>query len=277
MATTLGIDIGGTNLSLGLVDDGKIVQGIHTPSFHPGMTLDETLDYLAAQIEKIFRVGTEKIGIGVPSVVDVKQGIVYDTQNIPSWTEVPLKEHLEKRFGVPVDVNNDANCFAMGVYGTYPADAKPETLVVVTLGTGVGMGIVNEGKLFCGANCGAGELGCLPFKDGILEDYCSKKFFTGAGWDSRDAAEKAKEGDPDALLLFDEFGQNMGALLCTVMYAYDPTHIALAGGIANNYPFFRQAMEEYIRANFPYRKAVERLTLDICTDDNIPVLGASLI
>ena len=251
MATTLGIDIGGTNLSLGLVDDGKIVQGIHTPSFHPGMTLDETLDYLAAQIEKIFRVGTEKIGIGVPSVVDVKQGIVYDTQNIPSWTEVPLKEHLEKRFGVPVDVNNDANCFAMGVYGTYPADSKPETLVVVTLGTGVGMGIVHEGKLFCGANCGAGELGCLPFKDGILEDYCSKKFFTGA--------------------------QNMGALLCTVMYAYDPTHIALAGGIANNYPFFRQAMEEYIRANFPYRKAVERLTLDICTDDNIPVLGASLI
>ena len=257
MATTLGIDIGGTNLSLGLVDDGKIVQGIHTPSFHPGMTLDETLDYLAAQIEKIFRVGTEKIGIGVPSVVDVKQGIVYDTQNIPSWTEVPLKEHLEKRFGVPVDVNNDANCFAMGVYGTYPVDSKPETLVVVTLGTGVGMGIVHEGKLFCGANCGAGELGCLPFKDGILEDYCSKKFFTG--------------------LLFDEFGQNMGALLCTVMYAYDPTHIALAGGIANNYPFFRQAMEEYIRANFPYRKAVERLTLDICTDDNIPVLGASLI
>ena len=186
------------------------------------MTLDETLDYLAAQIEKIFRVGTEKIGIGVPSVVDVKQGIVYDTQNIPSWTEVPLKEHLEKRFGVPVDVNNDANCFAMGVYGTYPADAKPETLVVVTLGTGVGMGIVIDGRLFCGANCGAGELGCLPFKDGILEDYCSKKFFTGAGWDSRDLAEKAKEGDPDALLLFDEFGQNLGALVCTVMYAYDP-------------------------------------------------------
>ena len=274
---TLGIDIGGTNLSLGLVDDGRIIQEIHTPSFRPEMTLEETLEYLAAQIEKIFRAGTKKIGLGVPSVVDVQQGIVYDTQNIPSWTEVPLKEHLEKRFGVPVAVNNDANCFAMGVYGTYPADAKPETLVVVTLGTGVGMGIVNEGKLFCGANCGAGELGCLPFKDGILEDYCSKKFFTGAGWDSRDAAEKAKEGDPDALLLFDEFGQNMGALICTVMYAYDPTHIALAGGIANNYPFFRQAMEEYIRANFPYRKAIERLTLDICTDDNIPVLGASLI
>ena len=61
------------------------------------------------------------------------------------------------------------------------------------------------------------------------------------------------------------------------MYAYDPTHIALAGGIANNYPFFRQAMDEFIRANFPYGKAVERLTIDICTDDNIPIIGASLI
>ena len=274
---TLGIDIGGTNLSFGVVEAGKIVEEIHTPSFRKDMTLDETLDYLSTQIGILFRPGIEKIGIGVPSVVDVKQGIVYDTQNIPSWVEVPLKERLEKRFGVPVAVNNDANCFAMGVYGTYPVDAKPETLVVITLGTGVGMGIVHEGKLFCGANCGAGELGCLPYREAILEDYCSKKFFTGAGWDSREAAGKAKEGDSDALLLFDEFGRNLGALVCTVMYAYDPTHISLAGGIANNYPFFRQAMEEYIRANFPYRKAVERLTIDICTDDNVPVIGAALL
>ena len=274
---TLGIDIGGTNLSLGLVEGGKIVQGIHTPSFRPGMTLDETMDYLSAQIHKIFHPGVQKIGVGVPSVVDVKRGIVYDTQNIPSWKEVPLKENLEGRFQVPVAVNNDANCFAMGVYGTYPADAKPENLVVVTLGTGVGMGIVAGGELYCGSNCGAGELGCLPYQDGILEDYCSKKYFTSTGWDSREAAKKAKEGDPDALLLFEEFGRHMGALVCTVMYAYDPSHIAIAGGVANNYPFFRAAMEDYVRKNFPYRKAVERLVIDICTDDNIPVIGASLI
>ena len=274
---TLGIDIGGTNLSFGLVESGRLSKSFSVPSFRPEATLDETLDYLSAQIHKIIHPGTKKIGIGVPSVVDIERGVVYDTQNIPSWKEVPLKEYLEDRFKVPVAVNNDANCFAMGVYGLYPADAKPESLVVVTLGTGVGMGIVDGGKLFCGANCGAGELGCLPYKDGILEDYCSKKFFTGAGWDSRDLAERAKDGDPDALVLFDEFGQHMGALVCTVMYAYDPSHIAIAGGIANNYPFFRQAMEEYIRANFPYRKAVERLTIDICTDDNIPVIGASLI
>ena len=274
---TLGIDIGGTNISFGLVEDGKVVQGFSVPSFSRESTQEQTLDYLSAQIRKLITPAVRKIGIGVPSVVDVKRGIVYDTQNIPSWQEVPLKEVLEERFGVPVAVNNDANCYALGVYGSYPADAKPETLVVITLGTGVGLGIVSDGKLFCGANCGAGELGCLPYKDGILEEYCAKRFFTDAGWDSRKLAAKAREGDPDALRLYDEFGRHMGALICTVMFAYDPDRIALSGGIANNYPFFRQAMEDYIRANFPYRKAVERLTIDICTDDNIPVIGASLI
>ena len=275
--TTLGIDIGGTNLSLGLVENGRISHCISTPSFAQESSLEQTLDYLSSQIRKLFHPGTERIGVGVPSVVDVKRGIVYDTQNIPSWKEVPLKDYLEDRFHVPVAVNNDANCFAMGVYGTFPAGAKPDSLVVVTLGTGVGMGVVNEGKLFCGANCGAGELGCLPYKDSILEDYCSKKFFTGSGWDSKEAARAAREGIPDALLLFDEFGKHLGALLCTVMYAYDPSHIALAGGIANNYPFFCQSMEEYLRSNFPYRKSLERLTIDICTDNDIPVLGAALI
>lgn len=274
---SIGIDIGGTNLCLGLVEGGQVSNMFSTPSFSPEDTLEQTLEYLSRQIDKIFHSGVSKIGIGVPSVVDPKLGIVYDTQNIPSWKEVHLKEYLEERFKVPVAVNNDANCFAMGVYGTYPADAKPETLVVATLGTGVGIGIVDGGRLFCGANCGAGELCCLPYKDSILEDYCSKKFFTGTGWDSKQAAKAAREGNSDALLLFDEFGRHLGALVCAVLYAYDPSHVALAGGIANNYPFFCQSMEDYLWSNFPYRKTLEKLKIDICTDNNIPVIGASLI
>ena len=274
---TLGIDIGGTNLSLGLVENDQVVRGFSVPSFAPDASMEQTLEYLAAQIHKIFVPAVEKIGIGVPSVVDVKKGIVYDTQNIPSWKEVPLKEYLEDRFHVPVAVNNDANCYALGVYGTYPADSKPDVLVAITLGTGMGLGIVDGGRLFCGANCGAGEMGCLPYGDSIVEDYCSKKFFEGAGWDSKEAYRAAEAGDPAALELFDEFGRHLGAALCAVMYAYDPDRIALAGGVANNYPFFRQAMEEYVNANFPYRKAVERLTIDVRTDGNLPVIGAALL
>lgn len=274
---TLGIDIGGTNISFGLVEDGKVVEGFSVPSFAPGSTLEQTLDYLSDKIRYIIRPGTKRIGIGVPTIVDVKRGIVYDALNIPSWKEVPLKSELETRFGLPVSINNDANCFAMGVYGTYPAEAKPELLVVATLGTGVGIGIVNKGELFCGVNCGAGELCGLPYGDSILEDYTSKKFFTAAGRDSRATAMAAQAGDPDALRFLEEFGRHLGALVCTILYAYDPDTVALAGGIAHNYPFFRASMEEYLRTHFPYAKVLARLKIDVCADNDIPVIGASMI
>ena len=274
---TLGIDIGGTNLCFGLVEAGKIVQAFSVPSFPPGASLQQTLDYLSVQIRRIIRPEVKRIGIGVPTVVDIHRGIVYDTLNIPSWKEVHLKEYLEKEFGIPVTVNNDANCFAMGVYGTYPADDKPEVLVVITLGTGVGLGIVHDGRLFCGANCGAGELCALPYEGSIIEDFTSKKFLTDQGWDGVEAAKAAREGNPEAQAMFDAFGRHLGALLHTVMLAYDPDRIALAGGLANNAPFFRASMEKYLREHFPYAKALERLRIDICTDGDLPVIGASMI
>ena len=274
---TLGIDVGGTNLVVGLVQDGKIVKRESAPWFPHEATLQETIDTLSERISGIITPDTEKIGIGVPSVVDVKRGIVYDTVNIPSWTEVPLKELLEQRFGLPVAVNNDANCYAMGVYEGYPADAKPEVLVVITLGTGVGMGIVDRGRLFCGANCGAGELGSLPYRGATLERFCSKQFFAGSGWDSMTASQAARNGDPHAIALFTELGKRLGDLLCTVMFAYDPSHIAFGGGVAYNYSLFRQSMEARLKRDFPYKSSLEKLSIDVCTGDDIPVIGASLI
>ena len=274
---TLGIDVGGTNLALGQVRDGQLVRRVSTPWFPYEANLQQTLDALSDQISSMLTPDTEKIGIGVPSVVDVKRGIVYDTVNIPSWTEVPLKEYLEERFHLPVAVNNDANCYAMGVYHGYPDDAKPEVLVVITLGTGVGMGIVDRGRLFMGANCGAGELGSLPYRGTTLESYCSKQFFAGTGWESLSASLAARDGDPRALALFTDLGKRLGDLLCTVMFAYDPSHISLGGGVAYNYPLFQQSMEARLKRDFPYRKSLERLKIDVCTGDDIPVIGASLI
>ena len=274
---TLGIDVGGTNLTVGLVQDGKLLRKSSAPWFPLEASLQETLDTLSERIEGMLTPDTQKIGIGVPSVVDVNRGIVYDTVNIPSWTEVPLKEYLEDRFHLPVAVNNDANCYAMGVYECYPAEDKPEVLVVITLGTGVGMGIVDRGRLFCGANCGAGELGSLPYRGGTLESFCSKQFFFGTGWDSLTASQAARDGDTRALALFQDLGKRLGDLLCTVMFAYDPSHIALGGGVANNYPLFRQSMEARLKRDFPYKKSLERLKIDVFTGDDIPVVGASLI
>ena len=273
----LGVDLGGTNLSIGLVDDGVVVNSVSVPSFPPSATMEETLSYLAGHISAMISPEVTKIGIGVPSVVDVTRGIVYDAANIPSWKEVHLKSYLEDRFHVPVHVNNDANCYAMGAYGTYTDDSKPEVLVTVTLGTGIGIGIVDHGRLLCGVNCGAGELGYLPFKEGCLEDYCSRQFFDRHGVKPHEAYSAAIDGDAESIRLFEEFGHNLGHALMVLMYAYDPSHIVLGGGIANARPLFRGAMEDHIRKRFPFRSNFERLKIDVRTENEIPLIGASLI
>lgn len=271
----LGIDIGGTNIGLGLVENGHVIRSVSVPSFSPGATLDQTTDYLKQQIDAIMTPEVKGIGFGVPSVVDVENGIVYDTANIPSWQEVHLKSIFEKKYGCPVAVNNDSNCYALGAYASMFASSKPDSLVAITLGTGVGMGLVIDGKLFCGAHCGVGELSCLPYKDGTIEDYTSKKFFLNAGWCPKDAGEAARNGDPKAQALFEEFGEHLGYAISTVLYAYDPRTIVLGGGVGNNYPFFRKSMLDYLKNNFPYHKTVEHLDIVIATDLLIPVIGAA--
>ena len=274
---TLGIDLGGTNLCLGLVETGIVKERISVPSFEPSATLDETLEYLAEQIAKVLTPQITKIGIGVPTVVDVHRGIVYEAANIPSWTEVHLKEFLEGRFGLPVSVNNDANCYAMGAYGKYPEDAKPESLVAMTLGTGLGIGIVDNGRLICGVNCGAGELGYLGYNGGCLEEFCSKQFFAKYNADSYELSLAAQAGDPEALKIFKEFGRHLGYAVSIVMFAYDPSHVVFGGGIANALPLIKDSIMEYLRENFPLSKSVDRLVIDAQTSIDTPILGASLI
>lgn len=273
----LGVDLGGTNLCMGLVDDGVVVKTASVPSFAPSASMEETLEYMAEHISAMMSPDVERIGIGVPSVVDLKKGIVYEAANIPSWKEVHLKSFLEGRFGVPVSINNDANCYAMGAYGTYPSESKPEVLVTVTLGTGIGIGIVDHGRLVCGANCGAGELGYLDYKDSCLEDYCSRQFFDRHGVKPHEAAAVAVAGDLQSIRLFEKFGHHLGHAVMLLMYAYDPSHIVFGGGIANALPLFRGAMEDYIRERFPFPANFEKLQIDVKTENEIPIIGASLI
>jgi len=271
----LGIDIGGTNITLGLLDGDKLAKSLQIPSFQKEWNMAQTIDYLIENIKANITGKVEGIGIGVPSVVDIKNGTVYDTANIPSWKEVPLKHLLEKELGLPVVVNNDSNCYALGAYAKYPADSKPESLVAMTLGTGVGMGIVINGNIFCGAHCGAGELACIPFRDKTLEDFCCKGFFTSRGFTPKEVYDAAKNNDAAAKTLFREFGINLGQAVCTILFAYDPEKIVIGGGVAKGAEFFSDTMYDFITQNFPYHKTTENLRVDFMTDDNLPVIGAA--
>ena len=191
----IGVDLGGTNIRAGLIDNNSIVS-MKSSLLNNQDNLDSTLEQIKSIIRSVHNACITGIGIGVPSVVDIYKGIVYDVVNIPSWKEVPLKEILEKEFNVPVFVNNDSNCFALGEkYFGFGRNHK--SFVGITIGTGIGSGIFIDNKLYNGPNCGAGEIGYLPYLDHDLEYYCSSNFFKMEHQtDGYQAYLDAKKNDP---------------------------------------------------------------------------------
>lgn len=268
----IGVDLGGTNVRAGLVKDGHIVRLLSEPC-KADRPEGEVVEHIASLIASLMRPEVSRIGIGVPSVVDASRGIVYNVVGIPSWREVYLKDQLEKRFGVPVHVNNDCNCFALGVCRFGEASAFSD-VVCVALGTGVGAGVVIGGKLYCGRNTGAGEIGSIPYLDRDYEYYCSSRFFVGRGTTGKEACELAAAGDPGALALWREFGEHVGQLVMLVLYTYDPEAIVFGGSIAQAFGFFREAMYEELN-RFPYAKTVEGVHICCSNIDHVGLLGAS--
>lgn len=271
----LGIDIGGTTINLGLAEGKEIVKKLTVPSFRQGADLEETLVHLEDAIRQIITPEVNTIGVGVPTLVDAETGVVYDATNIPSWKVVPLKERLEKTFGITVKVNNDANCFVMGAASKLGKPAK--VVVGVTLGTGTGIGVIIDGRIYNGVNCGAGELCSVPYEGGILENFCSKQFFCSKGLDPKEVGDKAFAGDPEALKLMDEFGTHLGRLLFLVLLAYDPSDIVFGGGVAHSFPLFKEATLRTLKELYPYPRFLDKLTISAMPEGDIPVLGAAML
>lgn len=269
----IAVDLGGTNVRVGLVDKDRILKLLSQPC-HAGGAEEDVLGQIFSMVSELLP-GHETggIGVGVPSVVDVEKGIVYDVIGIPSWKEVHLKELLEERFGIPAHINNDCNCFALGVSRYGEAKGYREA-VGVTLGTGVGSTLVIDGKIYCGHNTGAGEIGNIPYLDRDYEYYCSSRFFTGRGTSGKEAGDAAASGDPDALALMDEFGTNVGRLVKVIMYAYDPSIIVFGGSISNSFDQFSRSMYAELET-FPYRNSVSRLTVCRSMIRDIGIIGAA--
>jgi glucokinase len=216
------------------------------------------------------------IGAGVPSVIDLKTGTVYDVQNIPSWKKVPLKAILEERYRRPVWVNNDANCFAAGE--KHFGKLKPyDHAVGLIVGTGLGAGIIANGRLYSGVNCGAGEFGMLPYLDEDLEAYASGQFFERVhGLSGRELAERAGRGETRALEIFAEFGRHVGEAVKAICYAVDPEIIVLGGSVSRSYGHFQAALWRAFQS-YAYSLAKERLKIEVSETDNIAILGAAAL
>lgn len=257
----IGIDLGGTKIQVGIEHEGKIIHKTKA-LLKEKNDLQSTLNQVMQFIKPLTAHEVEGIGIGVPSVVDVEKGIVYNVTNIPSWKKVALKDILEQEFNLPVFVNNDVNCFAIGEH-KFGKGKSYSNMVGLSIGTGLGSGIIIKNKLYAGVNCGAGEIGLLPYLNHNIEYYASGNFFSAEYQTTAlDAFTAAKNGEKEALEQWKAFGQHFGAAVQVVMYTYDPEAIVIGGSVANAYPFFEKAMRESF-SDFIYPESFKKLKIHL--------------
>src|SRR4051794_5782758 len=236
----LGIDVGGTKVEVASVVDGRALDPQQAPTpLSDSAALIDGIEALAREV--IERDGEpEAIGVGVPSQIDFATGTVIASVNIP-LEGVPLREELESRFGVPVFVDNDANCAALSESHLI----ESRNLVMLTLGTGVGGGVVIDGQIFRGATGRGAELGHMvvdangrkcPGRTcpnvGCIEAYCSGTAVEHAsGRKGRAGVAAARPGDEAGLGPLRDLGRWLGVGLASFVNIFEPSNIVIGGGL----------------------------------------------
>jgi glucokinase len=271
----IGVDIGGTSIVAARFSESELLERTEVPT-GASRPAEEIMESLYEAIEKVITDEVIGIGIGMPGFMNVETGEILQINNIPSFNGFAIKPKVEKRFNLPAFQNNDANCFALGeTY--YGAGKKYTNLVGVTLGTGLGGGIILDRKIHTGLMGGAGELGCVPFHGGISEDICSAALFknkyksTGV-----ELYKKAKAGDQESQAVFDELASNIGELLRIVMYVLSPEAFVIGGSVANSWDLLEK----------PLRKEVDKFLVPMISSkvelvpaqlDNAGLYGAAAL
>lgn len=271
----VGVDLGGTHVRAGRIRDGKVESSVTRPiSGAAGARV--VLGEVFSAIDAVLDGGISGIGFCVPSMVDVDTGVVYSVANIPSWREVPLKDELERRYGVRSFINNDANAFAVGELH-FGLGRGYRNLVGIVIGTGLGAGVVIDGRLYSGTNCGAGEIGNIAYRGSTLESWCSGTFLQRfGGMDGESVHDRARAGDERALELLAAVGTALGDAILIVLYAYDPEIVILGGSVSRAYPLFEPAMRERLQSHaFPH--ALRRLRIACSETNDVALLGAAAI
>jgi glucokinase len=247
--SVIGIDLGGTAIKLGRFDrQGHCLQSLTVPTPQPAQP-EPTLSAIQTAIAQLDPENRAlAIGIGTPGPADAQGRIARLAINLPGWVNVPVADWLEARFHKPIGVENDANCAAVGE-GWLGAGRQFPNLILLTLGTGVGGGILINGQLYRGYNGSAGELGlitldpsgptCKSGNRGSLEQHLSISAIVRAtGQTPEMLGQRAQAGDADAIAFWQTYGQTLGIGLTSLIYVLSPDAIVIGGGISASSPFF---------------------------------------
>lgn len=270
MGKRIGIDVGGTNVKIALVDkSGKIIYSNSVPTYAK-MGYEYTVNNIKQAIKDLMKETNttskdiDGIGFDFPGQVDYKTGVVKLAPNIPGWVNVPIAQMIEEEFHIPTRIDNDVRCAALGEM-KFGAGQGCENFVCITVGTGIGSGLVVNGQLVRGASNAAGEIGHikLQMKDGLIcgcgdtgcleayasgpsivamaQDYIkggkSTKFREMAAAEGGEitpymVAKAAEAGDPVAKRIFAIVGEYIGIGLTSVINLLNPEKVIIGGGVA---------------------------------------------
>ncbi|HUJ16409.1 MAG TPA: ROK family protein [Nitrospirota bacterium] len=278
--TVIGVDLGGTNLRVALLSaDGEIIvkKKEVTRSSEGWKTV---VAQLVENIERLREVAVERglsvaaVGVGAPGVIKMEKGIVVKSPNFPDWNNLPLRELLEKALQVPVIIENDANAAALGEQWR-GAGRGINSMILLTLGTGVGGGIVLDSRIWQGADgmageighmtlipdgrqCGCGNTGCLEMyasARGIVLSYREALLQTGtsqaAEVTSAQIYKAARDGDSVARSVMKDMGRMLGIGIASLINIFNPQMIVIGGGVKDAWELFiGSTREEVMRRAF---------------------------
>ncbi|MFK0732272.1 MAG: ROK family protein [Gloeotrichia echinulata GP01] len=255
--SVIGIDLGGTAIKLGRFNqDGICLQSLSVATPQPA-TPEAVFAALVDAIAQIDSDGqTLAIGVGTPGPPDAAGRIAKVAINLPGWYDVPLADWLEAKTGKPTVVANDANCAGLGE-AWLGAGRHYQNLILLTLGTGVGGAIILNGKLFAGHQGAAGELGLISFNpkgpkcnsgnQGSLEQYTSATAIRRrTGKEPAELGALAQAGDVAALTFWQEYGNDLGIGLTSLIYVLTPEAVVIGGGVSASFEFFLPTMKAEI-------------------------------
>ena len=289
----VGVDVGGTKILAGVVaEDGTIVRSNERST--PDGTEEALVRTLEQVVSSVVDPEVAAIGIGVPSRVDQRAGRAVSSTNIP-LDDVPLRELMRARFGIPVGLDNDANVAAVAEWRVGAARGT-RTVVMVTLGTGVGGGLVLDGRPFRGATGAGAEIGHMVLEhdgppcqgtctgrghaealvSGTAATAAARTLFGGDA-DARYLLARARDGDGPAREAVARIGRHLGSLLASLANLLEPEVIVIGGGFGSEWDELEAPAREVFgrEALVPMRDTVRLVPAALGTDAGL--VGAALV
>ena len=280
-AYSVGVDLGGTNLRVAAVDsDGVILQRVSCPAVYdcgPERVVEDIVSVINSVRKPLGTANLRGVGIGLPGFIDIDAGVVMEAANLPGFQDFPMRDEVQRHLGTPIILENDANAAALGEMWM-GAGRDVKDLMLITLGTGIGGGIVIGGKILHGFRGMAGEIGhmtvypdgnpCGCGNCGCLEKHASataiaamgRMLLLGRDVTAARVHQLAKEGNEHAKLIFESMGKALGIAIANLINVFNFPLYLISGGPLPAWDFFAPTMFfEIGKRSFTYKHSGGRV------------------